>query len=187
MTGAIVLAAGGSRRMGRPKQLLPFGGGTLLRHACRTVLDTPFRPVVVVLGAEAERCREEIGHLPVQVVVNPHWDDGMAGSLRAGIEALEGDASVEAALVVLADQPRVTADDLVRLAALATADVPAAAGYGEVVGVPAVFPRRLFGELKALEGDTGARKVLARHAPALLPLPGAGLDLDTPADYARLV
>jgi molybdenum cofactor cytidylyltransferase len=189
--GVILLAAGGSTRMGRPKQLLSFGKTTLLRHAAETALATGLAPVVVVLGAEAEACRAELEGLTVAVAQNDGWARGMGGSLRAGVEELERIApDIGAALVMLHDQPRISASSLRDLANLWNPEgcTIAAAFYGGTVGVPAVFDRRHFAELKALEGSGGAKGILARHdaGVAKLELPEALDDIDVPEDYARL-
>jgi molybdenum cofactor cytidylyltransferase len=189
--GLLLLAAGESRRMGRPKQLLPFAGTTLLRHACRTALATPWRPVVVVLGFENAACAAEISDLPVALVLNPQWPEGMGGSLRVGLaRLLELSPETAGVLVLLPDQPLVEAGDLTNL--MAAWDPPrrpvAAAAYNGVLGVPAVFARALFEELASLQGPAGARAVIARHPAeiAIVPMPAGAQDVDTPEDYRRI-
>jgi molybdenum cofactor cytidylyltransferase len=189
--GIILLAAGGSARMGRPKQLLSFGKTTLLRHAAETALASGLSPVVVVLGAEAESCRAELEGLPVAVARNEDWSRGMGDSLRAGVEELERIApDIGAALVMLHDQPRISAAALRDLANLWSPEgcTIAAAFYGGTSGVPAVFGRNHFAELKTLDGGGGAKGILARHDAdvAKLELPEALDDIDSPEDYARL-
>jgi molybdenum cofactor cytidylyltransferase len=189
--GVLLLAAGGSTRMGRPKQLLPFGKSTLLRHAAETALATGLSPIVVVLGAEAEACGAELEGLRMTVARNENWSRGMGGSLRKGVEELERIApDIKAALVMLHDQPRISAGSLQDLANLWSPEgsTIAAAFYGGSAGVPAVFDRRHFAELKALDGGGGAKGILARHEAdvAKLELPEALDDIDSPEDYARL-
>jgi CTP:molybdopterin cytidylyltransferase MocA len=189
--GIILLAAGGSSRMGHPKQLLPFGPTTLLRHACQTALETSFRPVVVVLGAEAEKCAAEISGLSLTCAINPQWEEGMGGSIRIGIETLEHiSPAAERALILLHDQPLISATHLLDLAKLCRPpdSLIAASAYDETCGVPAVFDRSLFPELKALPATEGARKVIMRHRDRVttLPLPEAASDVDTPEDYQLL-
>lgn len=189
--GVILLAAGGSTRMGRAKQLLPFGKITLLRHAAETALATGLSPVVVVLGAEADSCHAELEGLAVAVVRNEGWSRGMGGSLRIGVEELERMApQAEAALVMLHDQPRISAASLRDLASLWSLEgcTIAAAFYGGTAGVPAVFGRKHFAELKALDGGGGAKGLLARYDAnvAKLELPEALDDIDSPEDYVRL-
>src|ERR1700761_2261182 len=99
--------------MGRPKQLLPWKGETLLRPACQTALATACRPIIVVLGHEAKRCQDEMAGLPVATVINDRWEQGMGGSVSRGISELERlSEQAAAALVMLADQPAVTAEFL---------------------------------------------------------------------------
>ncbi len=184
---AVVLAAGQSVRMGRPKLLLVWEGKSLLRRAAEAA-GAACRQVVVVLGPEPQRMEAELSSLPVEVVVNPEYAKGMATSLRCGIQAV-GDAT--AALVVLADQPAVTAEHLRRLIqAYRRSGAPlAAAAYGDTVGAPAVFSRQLFPELLALEGDTGAKRVVEshRHEAVVVPLPEAAVDVDAAEDWQRLL
>jgi molybdenum cofactor cytidylyltransferase len=189
-TGLILLAAGSSTRMGRPKQLLSYRGTTLLRHAALIALETGFGPVVVVLGAEANRCRTEIADLPVHAVVNDSWQEGMGTSIRAGIAQLIFLApALEAVLIVLHDQPMINA---AKLRELAAARVPqhcaVAAAYGGTLGAPALFTRELFDELAALDGNQGARRILDVHRDRVsrMEMPEALQDIDTPADYERL-
>jgi len=188
--GLIILAAGGSTRMGRVKQLLPIAGTTLLRRAVETALATTFRPIVVVLGCEAEACRAEIASLPVEVAINSDWAEGLGTSLRVGVETLERIApEISGAMVLLPDQPTVTAAWLEELRARwHPPEAPLVAtnheGHG---GVPALLGREFFPELLALSGDGGARVVLAnnRARAILLRPPQPVTDLDTPEDLRR--
>jgi molybdenum cofactor cytidylyltransferase len=177
--------------MGRPKQLLPFGKISLLRHAAETALATSFSPVVIVLGAEREACAAEIAGLPVLTAINSDWEQGMGSSLRAGVEMLEKHApAVEGVLILLHDQPRVAAGTLRALVGLwePPRHPIAAAFYGDAPGVPAVFDRSFFPDLKNLRGPEGAKKIILRHASAVasLNVPEAGDDIDSPEDYRRV-
>jgi len=191
--GLVILAAGASTRMGIPKQLLAFRGRSLLRHAAEEALASGCRPVIVVLGAQAERLQEEVSGLPVRVVVNARWAEGMGTSIRAGIEALTADPGVEvveAAVLAVCDQPYFSARIVRELIAAReqTGSAIAAAGYEGARGVPALFSRALFPELLALEGHEGARRVIQAHPDETLavPFPEGAIDLDTPEDHARL-
>ena len=191
--GLILLAAGASRRMGnRPKQLLEFEGETLLRRAAKTALSSGCRPVCVVLGANSERLRAEIADLPLAVVVNENWASGMASSLQTGLQKLlADDAKIAAVCVLLADQPLVDFRVVKRLTETferGGGDALAASRYAETVGVPAIFPKRFFGELSSLTGDAGARKILGKYASEILTIdvPEAAQDIDSPPDYERL-
>lgn len=190
MTGVLVLAAGSSSRMGRPKQLLPYGSSTLLRHATETALATGFGPVLVVLGAGAEQCRGTLDGLDVRTVVNAAWAEGMGTSIATGLAELERIApQLDGVLILLHDQPAIPAGRLVELvAARQAADLIVASRYDGVTGVPAWFRRELFEELRRLDGRQGARRLIDAHASRMRPfdLPEAALDLDTPDDYQRL-
>jgi CTP:molybdopterin cytidylyltransferase MocA len=185
--GAIVLAAGGSLRMGAPKQLLLLDGRPLVARSVDAVLEAKADPVVVVLGADAERVREAIARHPVRTVFNPLWSSGMASSIRAGLSVLlDAAPGLDAVLVALCDQPALSPGDIGRLADLqrATGRI-AASRYGGRNGAPAVFGCRHFATLATLEGDQGARTLLNGDpaAVAALDLPALGVDLDTPGDW----
>lgn len=187
--GLILLAAGASRRMGRPKQLLPVAGRPLLRLAAETALAAPVSPVVVVLGAHAAEITPCLDGLPVQIVVHARWERGMGSSLRAGLQALTaGTPGLAAVIVALADQPDCPADHLARLIATqrTTGRTIVASASGGVLGPPALFTAQWFPRLLRLDGETGARRLLQeqRESVAIVPREAAA-DLDTPEDYAR--
>jgi molybdenum cofactor cytidylyltransferase len=189
--GAVVLAAGSSSRMGRPKQTLQFRGESLLRRAVLAALGAGCRPVVVVTGAHAELSRRELDGLDVREEFNPLSETGMASSVRAGVEGLVNAApGATAAVLLLCDQPHVTADVISNLLAAhrATGRPVVASTYGGSFGVPALFGRALFAELARLEGAAGAKQVIKRHASEahFLPFRGGEVDVDTPADFSRL-
>src|ERR1041384_940582 len=114
--GIIVLAAGASSRMGSPKQLLPFRGQTLIRRAAEAALASSCDRVAVVIGSHASQMRRELEDLPVSVVENQNWQTGMSSSIRAGLDDLHVD-DLDGALIMLCDQPFVTADILNNLVA----------------------------------------------------------------------
>jgi molybdenum cofactor cytidylyltransferase len=187
---AIILAAGGSRRLGTPKQLLCIDGESLVRRAARVALASRCRAVFVVLGAHAAAVGAELDGLPLGRVTNRAWREGMGSSIRAGIASVARDRSFDAALLLLADQPGVTAALIDRLAnELDAGDADlVACTYAGTVGAPALFARRYFPALQALRGDRGAKSVLLAHADAVVqvPFPAAALDVDTHADSRRL-
>jgi molybdenum cofactor cytidylyltransferase len=188
--GTLVLAAGGSTRMGTPKQLLVYEGKSLVRRATEAALGVG-GPVVVVVGASADAVSSELAGLAVRIVPNERWQAGMGGSIRCGLEALDVERPDLAAVVItLCDQPLVGLESLARLVRTfeSTGAPLVASSYGAAVGVPALFARELFGELRALDGATGARSVVERHRrrTALVDCPEGATDLDTPDAYERL-
>ncbi|MBX3026073.1 nucleotidyltransferase family protein [bacterium] len=185
----VLLAAGGSRRLGRPKQLLAFGGRTLVHHTASALLATPCRPLLVVLGAERDRTAAALVGLPVRIVDNRRWAEGIGTSIAAGIAAAAAHGAAGAVLA-LADQPRVTAASIERLLAAraATGHPIVASRYAATVGVPAFFAAEVFPQLLALDRDRGCKAlILAAGAQAtFVDCPEAATDVDTAADYARM-
>lgn len=184
----IILAAGGSTRLGgAPKQLLSQQGETLIRRITQTALSLKTGPVLVVLGANQARILPELTDLAVQAVHNPNWPEGLASSLRVGLDALATEL-VEAFLILLTDQPFVTAPLLQQLMATRqqTQKGIIACRYGETgpLGVPALFDIRYKADFMTLSGDVGARKLIQQHVPdcAEVAFPLATIDLDTRQD-----
>src|SRR5262249_9666038 len=153
--GAVVLAAGGSRRMGTPKQLLRLGDETLVRRAVKTALASRAAKVFVVVGADHETVTAEGRDLTVTPVDNPRWPEGIGTSIRAGITAVAAaEPRIDAALITLVDQPEVNAallDQMIAAAETAPGGL-VACEYAGTVGVPALFARRYFDALRELRG-----------------------------------
>lgn len=187
---AVILAAGGSTRMGQLKQLLPVDGQPMVRQVTQTVCAAGLAQVIVVLGAQADRVREAVHDLPVEIVVNEEWAAGMGRSLRAGLEAIRPE--IQAALIVLADQPRLTPTLLQKLVSRyqATRAAIVAPFYQGRQGNPVLFDRGLFAELMAIEGDQGGRSLLTRYPEQIERVevddPAVVLDIDTREEYEQL-
>lgn len=185
---AIVLAAGAATRFGSAKQLVRIGDRPLLSLVAGRTAEVVGHALIVVLGAHAAELAPLLKQSPGAVVVNRDWREGLASSIRAGVARLP--SSCDAVMLVLADQARVTAEDLRRLAGAWRREplCVVAASYGSTVGVPAIFPRHLFGELSELRGDSGARALVKRHADRVVKvrMPSAAFDLDTPDDLLEL-
>ena len=185
----IVLAAGGSSRLGTAKQLLRYRNRPLILRAMALAANAAPAGVVVVLGAQAIRLRALLKrHCPSAVPVhNSRWRDGLSGSLRTGVDALPANAS--AALILLTDQAKLEPSSVERLIAVwrARPRRPVAARYGGRIGVPAILPRKLWPRLRRLSGDSGARAILRdREDVVLVDVPEAAFDVDTPADLEAL-
>jgi CTP:molybdopterin cytidylyltransferase MocA len=189
---AVLLAAGASRRLGRPKQLVRLAGRSLVRRAAEAALGAGCAPLFAVVGAHADEVLRELEPLAAVPVRNAGWQEGIASSIRAGVAAAEAAApGCDGALLLLVDQPRVDAELLRRLLARFGAGrgaLPVASAYGGGRGVPAVFPRASFAALAALRGDRGAKALLEAPGAEVLevPFPDGELDLDEPADLLAL-
>ena len=187
MVAGLVLAAGGSSRLGQPKQLLPYGSATLLDHVLDTARSCRFDQLLCVIGGEAEAVRDGVDLDGVEVVENRQFGEGCSSSIAAALGAL--DARCDVLVLMLGDQPGVTAEHVAALVA-GRGDAPiAACGYADGRGHPLAFSRRLFPELQALHGDKAVWKLLDRHADEAVDVPMDGAippDIDTWEDYEAL-
>lgn len=187
----LLLAAGQSTRMGQPKQLLDWQGRPLVAHIAAEALASQLAGLTVVVGAAEAQVRAALRDLPVQIVTNPAYAEGLGSSLGAGLRALPADA--DAAMVLLVDQPLVTARlmneliDAYRTAPAALALVPVYRGQR---GNPVIVAAALFAELQTLRGDTGARAVFNRYADQIVwhetNDPAVVTDADTPEAWRAL-
>jgi molybdenum cofactor cytidylyltransferase len=185
---AVLLAAGGSSRMGRPKQLLRVEGEALVTRMARRLIGLEPASVMVVTGSASQAVNDQLSGLPIQIVHNPRWEEGMASSLATGVKNLP--AEIEGVLIMLCDQWQVGLADLQQLVQAWNADISqiaAACWHDEgrqVIGPPAIFPRDLFEELTTLKGDRGARAVIEKHRDraSFLAMKNARFDLDEPTD-----
>ncbi len=190
-TGTILLAAGGSRRLGSPKQLVSFEGTSLIKHVAVTALIADY-PAVVVLGSSAEKIGNELNDLAVERVVNSEWKRGISTSIKKGLGALrKAHPELEAVIVMLCDQPDVSPETLRRLVEkYRQTGLPIVASYYDgTVGVPALFGYEMFGEILALDGDQGAKTLIHKYEDTLvatIPVPEASFDIDTPEDVKQL-
>ena len=183
---AIVLAAGGSTRFGKPKQLLLHEGEPLVRRAASAALGAGVSEVIVVLGANGDEIAGTLHDLlGVRTIFNRDWKTGLASSIKAGLDAIdEGDG----VLITLADQPLIDSTALSRL--ISRFDEThriVASSYAATIGVPALFGIEYVDDLRTMSGDHGAGQWLrGRSDVTLVPLDSAAIDIDTPADAARL-
>jgi molybdenum cofactor cytidylyltransferase len=184
----LVLAAGGSRRLGAPKQLLPYEDRTLLDHVLDTARACRFDQLICVIGGSAEEVRARVELAGVEVVENPSFGEGCSSSIAAALNAV--DPRAEVLVLMLGDQPGVTPQTVGALIA-GRADAPlAACAYDDGRGHPLAFARAMFAELRQLHGDKGVWKLLDRHDVDVADVPVAGpipRDVDTVDDYRALL
>ena len=184
----LVLAAGGSRRLGRPKQLLPYAGATLLDHTVATARACDFDQLIVALGGDAGKVRERVDLSGAEVVLNPGFGAGCSSSIAVAMEAL--DLRATTLVLMLGDQPGVT-PAIVRVLLAARGDAPiAVCGYDDGRGHPFAFDRTTFEQLRHLHGDKAVWRMLDDRADEVEEVPVAGrvpLDVDTWADYEAVV
>jgi molybdenum cofactor cytidylyltransferase len=185
----IVLAAGASTRMGVPKQLIGLNGRPLLRHAVDIALAAACGPVVVVIGYREQDMRAILTGLPLDIVINDRWAEGMGASIQMGLRAVAS-RKVEGAILMLADQPLITPEFLRRLVIgnRVTGKRIVAARYAGTAGVPAFFSRDAFPLLSALPANQGCKSVIFANREHTLfeDCPEAAIDIDTPEDYCKL-
>ena len=187
MTSLVILAAGESNRLGRPKQNLIFNGKTLLELAVESGQDSECETIIVVLGANSN----EITPIPgTTTLYNPDWKNGMASSIRRAMIEINKDVLVDKVIIMLCDQPFVRATLLNSLISkyIETGKPIVACAYNGTTGVPVLFERALFAELLLLQGQEGAKKILKDHANdiAAIPFEKWDIDIDTLEDYNRL-
>lgn len=186
--GAVILAAGGSARLGQPKQLLRYGGASLVRRATRAPIDAGCSPVAVIVGAAREEVGAEIRDLAVEILPNDSWECGIGTSIRAGVRALQ---DCDALILLACDQPHVSAELIRQLIARQeeTQKSMVASAYAGTLGIPALFTRACFDRLLSLGDKQGAKALLLAppDAVASVDFPAGALDIDTPTDYQALL
>jgi molybdenum cofactor cytidylyltransferase len=185
--GCAILAAGASRRLGCPKQLLPFKGNELVRHLTLEALASQSHEVAVIVGAHGERVAAAVEGLPVTCIVNLEWREGIASSIRYAAHWANRQ-HLDALILVLSDQPYLETSHLDRLAAEHAAGANfVASRYGGVIGAPALFAARAFNLLLTLEGDAGAGTLLReRPSTRSVEWPAGAIDIDTHHDLASM-
>ncbi len=186
----VVLAAGGSTRLGRPKPLLDWRGEPFVRVVAATAISAGLGPVVVVTGSQANDVSRALDGVPVQIVHNGAWETGQSSSIHAGLQALP--ANVGAAIFMLADQPQIGSDVIRALVSQHSAGLDAIVAplvMMERRGNPVLFDRTTFPDLLALVGDVGGRAVFSKHHVQYVPWYDERLllDVDTEEDYRRLL
>jgi molybdenum cofactor cytidylyltransferase len=185
----LVLAAGGSRRLGEPKQLLRFGPGTLLDHTLNTARASGFDQLVVALGAGSEEVRRRVDLSGADLAENPDYGEGCSSSIAAALGVV--DPRAEVLVLMLGDQPGVTAATVRALiAGRGEGTALAVCRYEDGRGHPLAFSRALFGELRELHGDKAVWKLMDRRADEVVEVPVPGPippDVDTREDYEAIL
>lgn len=190
--GIVILAAGSSSRLGKPKQLLAFEGTTLLTRVARIACQSEQYPVIVVLGSNAGLIKENLTIPGLNVVINEHWEEGMAGSLRKGLDSMtKMYPDVDGLMILVSDQPHLKHDTITQLIdAQNKSGLPiAACSYAGIIGTPALFHKTVFPELMQLKGDVGAKRIIeSRKQDVVTVFFDKGVvDIDTQDDYEKLI
>jgi molybdenum cofactor cytidylyltransferase len=188
----IILAAGSSSRLGRPKQLLRYNHKTLLDISLESAKQTRAECVIVVLGSGKSLIENNINNEGLILVENEDWETGMASSIRAGIKALINvSPRIDAAILMVCDQPFTTTEILNDIISEQAASGKAIVGsvYDDTTGTPALFHQSLFPELLSLTGDHGAKKLFQKYKTdaTFVPFQKGGIDIDTSEDYNNLM
>jgi molybdenum cofactor cytidylyltransferase len=189
--GVVILAAGSSSRLGKPKQLLEFNGKSLLQHSIDEATNSNASAVIIVLGDNADSISKEVDKNKAHIVRNSEWEEGMASSVRNGLSTLQRILpSTDAVIFMVCDQPYVSASLINELInrQKETGKGIVTSSYGEAIGPPALFHESLFNELMRLKGDAGARKIIQQHSDdvATVLFTKGKIDIDTNEDYEAL-
>jgi molybdenum cofactor cytidylyltransferase len=187
MTAAIILAAGESSRLGQPKQNLSFNGQTLLERVVDAAQQSNCDPVLIVLGANSDQI-DVIKN--ATILYNENWPEGMASSIRTGINSINDNPSIDKVIILVCDQPFLTAEllnSIIKKQAETNKPIVACT-YNGTIGVPALFGRTFFAELLQLQGQEGAKKIIQAHADVITTIPFelGSIDIDTPEDLEKL-
>ena len=190
--GIILLAAGQSARLGKPKQLLNYKGKTLLEHSLQVAIETELQPIVTVLGSSADLLKKSIEQFSTKVVINQQWSEGMASSIRCGMEELiKITPTIAGVIIMVCDQPYVTAKlltDLVEKYKYSLKPI-IASSYKNNIGTPALFDKTIFALLLSLKGDSGAKKIMKSNPDWVetVSFLFGEIDIDTKGDYDLLI
>jgi molybdenum cofactor cytidylyltransferase len=191
MISAIILAAGESKRMGQPKQLLPFRGSTILGQIMENLLPSQAAEIIVVLGSQAEKMIPQISREPVKIVVNPDFEQGMSSSIKCGLSRIS--AAADGVMIVLGDQPLIekeTIDLLIEKHRQSERGITLPV-YKGLRGHPVIFTMKYKDELMRLTGDIGGKQIVERHPSDVLEVEvdceSVVISIDAESDYQSLV
>lgn len=188
-TGIIILAAGSSSRLGRPKQLLQYNESTLLKNTVAEALKVPNSFVIVVTGSNKEIIEKELDSYSISICFNPEWKTGMASSIAKGIQELNSENTQ--CILAVYDQPFVNAsvfENLINESKKSGKRI-AASSYSETLGTPVLFHQKYFEELRDLKGNEGAKKLITNYSEDVISVPfeKGNIDIDTEEDYLKLI
>jgi len=189
--GIVILAAGASTRLGKPKQLLQYHGKTLLDHSVNEAINAKADAVVVILGKNADLLQNKIDNQKVNVVINRDWEEGMAASVRLGLATLlKIKPYIDAVIFMVCDQPHISSlvlNELITTQQKTTKQI-VTCNYGGSIGPPALFHKKYFRELAKVKGDIGARNIIQQNMNdvATILFPEGKIDIDTQEDYDAL-
>ncbi|WP_231424853.1 MULTISPECIES: NTP transferase domain-containing protein [Pedobacter] len=191
-TAIIILAAGNSSRMGKPKQLLNYNGQTFLDIVITESAKTTFYPIIVVLGAYAAEIKQSIADKGIFYVVNENWESGMSSSISFGLQsALNIDPEIENVILTVADQVHISSEIFEALNSTHqfTNKSIVTCAYSKTTGSPSLFNKKYFEELLNLTGETGAKPVIKQYITdtATIPFELGKVDIDTETDYKKLI
>jgi molybdenum cofactor cytidylyltransferase len=189
--GILIVAAGQSKRLGHPKQLLHFEGKSLINRLIDTVKSSGPYPITLVLGSAADEITTQITASPVDIVFNDQWNEGMASSIRVGVKRIMNlSPNIDGIMIFVCDQPFISVVHIQSLIKLQqdTGLPMASCYYANILGTPAIFHQNIFSELLALEGDVGAKKIIKDRVSevAKLHVEEGIVDIDTMDDYIKL-
>ena len=189
--GIVILAAGQSKRLGRPKQLLTYEGKNLLQKVVDLSSNLQLKRKVLVLGAFEEQITKAIHTHDVELIVNKNWLEGMSSSIQVGVQELTKDDAIENILFLLSDQPFLTDEILEKLISMhiISQSPITACQYKDQVGVPVIFSKPFFSELMTLSGEQGAKKIVKRHLDQVqvVDFEKGYFDIDTEENYKKLL
>ena len=188
-TAIIILAAGASSRMGMPKQLLMIEGKTLIKRVSDLAMNTSCHPIVVVLGANKNELRSELDKMPITIIDNPKWEDGVSSSIKMGlVGAYMTQKDIDAVIFLTVDMPFVSVSLINKMLIEANQNLDSqvvACNYEKQSGIPVLFKRSLFNDLLELKGDEGAKKIVKQNKDksTFIDFPEGKFDLDTMDEY----
>lgn len=188
-TAIIILAAGASSRMGMPKQLLMIEGKTLIKRVSDLAMNTSCHPIVVVLGANKNELRSELDKMPITIIDNPKWEDGVSSSIKMGlVGAYMTQKDIDAVIFLTVDMPFVSVSLINKMLIEANQNPDSqvvACNYEKQSGIPVLFKRSLFNDLLELKGDEGAKKIVKQNKDksTFIDFPEGKFDLDTMDEY----